>query len=921
MLESYNLGEAFKRANFNIEEVPLDDKETWDMICEGRVKGCFQIESQLGKTWCKEAKPRSISELSDVISIIRPGTLQFVYDGKSMTKHYCDRKAKIEEIKPIHPILEDILKDTHQVLCIHKDTLISMNDGRELEIKNLKKGDVVNSVCQKTLKVNKEKVHDIKISPKKDGVELTLTNGWNIILTEDHKVFTLRGAVEVRDLLEDDVVQFVLNQPHNPSSTLPIFSGEKWYYLCGQLVGDGCSGHAIASGTEKNSNVLFDYLISNFSDDLNIKKYFHCRSYYISISGVDLLNNSEFGNRKTKYRRFLELLGLDKTKEEKLVPDEIMMSGPEGRRRFLAGLFDSDGYVSSNKDIVSTIHLCSANKKMLHQVRKLLTLDGIHCFITTDNLHLHVLNTEKFKELINPYMILKKIITRTSHGFKTGAYPRSVLKRHIENCGLTVGEASIDAGISTQALTRRGFASYGTARKIGFNTGDIIAYKVKSIKPIKDQVFYSISITGHHNLIGNGIVISNCYQEQIMKIASVVAGFNGKDTDALRKSVGKKDAKKLYALQEQFVSGCVKTSNLTEEEAKLIFENIKKSARYLFCKSHGVGYALQSYWSAYLKCHYIEKYYKNWLRFASEKMDPDTEKRQLIVSARSEDVSIKGPHFSLLQEDFFWYKSSIHFGICNIKSIGKAHLTDLQENFNVLPDDKQDWINILFRVMPNVSKTAIENMIMCGAFSGLGKTRSEMLHEYKCVLDLTDKEVQAIVQNLNLTNLSEVLSKFLSLGTKKNGGLISTDSRYKKVEQILARLNEPGRLLVDSPATYAKIEEKLLSYPINVSELAGCADAIFATGSCKEVNEGRAGFCSLAVILKGVREHKAKNDKIMAFASAEDDSDLLEGVVMFPDVYEEFKDLIYDSSTVLLSGSLKNEKGRKSFIVEKINQI
>lgn len=109
----------------DVENIPLDDEKTWDMICEGRVKGCFQIESHLGKTWCKKVKPRSIQELSDVISIIRPGTLQFVYDGKSMTNHYCDRKLKIDPAKPIHPILEDILKDTHQVI-IYQESIMKI---------------------------------------------------------------------------------------------------------------------------------------------------------------------------------------------------------------------------------------------------------------------------------------------------------------------------------------------------------------------------------------------------------------------------------------------------------------------------------------------------------------------------------------------------------------------------------------------------------------------------------------------------------------------------------------------------------------------------------------------------------------------------------------------------------------------------
>lgn len=107
----------------NVSDIPLDDQKTWDMICEGRVKGCFQIESSLGKSWCKKVKPRNISELSDLISIIRPGVLKFYYDGKSMAQHYADRKNGIDDAKPLHEELREILKETHQVLLYQEQIM------------------------------------------------------------------------------------------------------------------------------------------------------------------------------------------------------------------------------------------------------------------------------------------------------------------------------------------------------------------------------------------------------------------------------------------------------------------------------------------------------------------------------------------------------------------------------------------------------------------------------------------------------------------------------------------------------------------------------------------------------------------------------------------------------------------------------
>jgi len=134
------------------------------------------------------------------------------------------------------------------------------------------------------------------------------------------------------------------------------------------------------------------------------------------------------------------------------------------------------------------------------------------------------------------------------------------------------------------------------------------------------------------------------------------------------------------------------------------------------------------------------------------------------------------------------------------------------------------------------------------------------------------------------------------------------------------RIQNPGRNLADNSMTYARIEEKLLGYAINHSELNACSDACHANATCKQLTDGRADNCVIAVIIKTVREHKTKNGDIMAFVSAEDDSGELENIVIFPDVYEQNKDIIYDRATVLLSGQIK-DKTRNSFIIDKVFSI
>lgn len=97
----------------SIENINLECQATWDLISDGNTKGCFQLESRLGRSLAKKLKPENIEQLSALISIMRPGCLEAVRDGKSVTSHYIDKKNGEESLDYFHPSLEPILKTTY----------------------------------------------------------------------------------------------------------------------------------------------------------------------------------------------------------------------------------------------------------------------------------------------------------------------------------------------------------------------------------------------------------------------------------------------------------------------------------------------------------------------------------------------------------------------------------------------------------------------------------------------------------------------------------------------------------------------------------------------------------------------------------------------------------------------------------------
>jgi DNA polymerase-3 subunit alpha len=97
----------------NIETLNLDCQRTWDLISEGNTKGVFQLESRLGKQTAKKLKPENLEQLSALIAILRPGCLEAMREGKSVTNHYIDKKNKQESVDYFHPALEPILNSTY----------------------------------------------------------------------------------------------------------------------------------------------------------------------------------------------------------------------------------------------------------------------------------------------------------------------------------------------------------------------------------------------------------------------------------------------------------------------------------------------------------------------------------------------------------------------------------------------------------------------------------------------------------------------------------------------------------------------------------------------------------------------------------------------------------------------------------------
>ena len=108
---------------FDVRDTSYSCNKTWNLICDGRTKGVFQLESQLGRSWAKRLKPRNIEELAALSALLRPGCLKAIVDGKSMTQHYVDRKNGQEDTSYLDESLRNILEPTYGVLVYQEQSM------------------------------------------------------------------------------------------------------------------------------------------------------------------------------------------------------------------------------------------------------------------------------------------------------------------------------------------------------------------------------------------------------------------------------------------------------------------------------------------------------------------------------------------------------------------------------------------------------------------------------------------------------------------------------------------------------------------------------------------------------------------------------------------------------------------------------
>ena len=248
------------------------------------------------------------------------------------------------------------------------------------------------------------------------------------------------------------------------------------------------------------------------------------------------------------------------------------------------------------------------------------------------------------------------------------------------------------------------------------NHPERIAYELPELEPVLRET--------------RGIIV---YQEQVMRIATDLAGFTLAGADLLRKAMGKKDKETMKAQKQKFLQGA-KKKGIAGSKADKIFEQIKEFAEYGFNKSHAAVYALLAYQTAWLKTHYPIHYLAALITSEAERgATPQVVK--YIGECHEMGIQVLPPDINKSEFRFSYEDGNIRFGLAAVKGIGQAAVEEIVAARKKMGRFESPFDLFLEHDTKVVNRKAVESLIKAGAFDSLGWKRSQCYHMLDRMID------------------------------------------------------------------------------------------------------------------------------------------------------------------------------------------
>ena len=434
----------------------------------------------------------------------------------------------------------------------------------------------------------------------------------------------------------------------------------------------------------------------------------------------------------------------------------------------------------------------------------------------------------------------------------------------MESAGMTalvkdIHPESFEDLIPTVALYRPGPLGSGMVQDFidGRRGKKQVSYLHPLLQPILQETF--------------GVVL---YQEQVMQIVQVLAGFSLGQADLLRRAMGHKQPELLMKQKADFLAG-TKKNGIDDSLAEKIFELLFHFANYGFNKSHSAAYALVAWQTAYLKAHYPPEFMAAML---SSVMDFNDKVSVYIEQCRRMGIPILPPDINASSATFSVDGKAIRFGLAAVRNVGEAAINEL-ETVRKKGGAFKSLLDFCSRVdLRIVNKRVVESLIKCGAFDSLKNYRSQLL----AVLD-------------SVINLALRAQKDMSHGQI---GLFEDDAADAALEVALPDIKE------EIPAQLLAWEREITGFYITghpLDKYQTVLDRLPAIGRVLSGEAKERQLVRVAGLVANAKRIATKKGDTMCFITLEDYTHSIE-VIAFPKVFYEHMNLLTVDTPLVIEG-------------------
>jgi DNA polymerase-3 subunit alpha len=392
-----------------------------------------------------------------------------------------------------------------------------------------------------------------------------------------------------------------------------------------------------------------------------------------------------------------------------------------------------------------------------------------------------------------------------------------------------------------------------------------------------------------------GVIV---YQEQVMQIANVLAGYSLGEADLLRRAMGKKDPTEMAKQRDRFVSGAVE-KKFPKDKITKIFDLMEQFAGYGFNKSHSAAYALLAYHTAYLKTHYPVEFMAALL--TSEISKPENVVKY-IKECREMEIPVEPPNVLFSDADFTPHDKAIRFGLTAIKNVGRNAIDSILAARDELAEQKKMFASfwefcekVDLRLM---NKRVVESLIKSGALDSFGR-RSALMASVDKAMERAQK-----AQRDREAGQHGLFGIFDDHPATAKADELPNIPDWDEYQRLQAEKEVLGFFVSGHPLD--KYAEKLRNLP-------GVVDTATALEMKPVPSNGRRGQApeneiAVAGAIVGLKVAKSKRSgELYAQASLEDATGKID-LICFPKDYERLKESLKIEVPVLVRGQLRAEE-------------